>query len=160
MGEGERSHARLSLEDERVFPELLNSGYRLASDKDATYNCVAFAAGDMTRKWDPSVMPLPGYYWPKDASRGRHPDDLRSAFEAIGYDICESFDLEDGFEKVALYVNQHGKWTHAARQESNGDWASKLGDEEDIRHRSPHCFAGSMYGDVIYVMRRPVKRTG
>src|SRR5262245_42939668 len=123
MGAPERSPERLSVEDEACFPQLYKSGYRIVSEKDPTYNCVAFAAGDKSRKWDCSMIPLPGYYWPPGASRGRDPDSLRSAFEAINYELCDTgWGLEPGYEKVALYVNGHGRWTHAAHQESNGEW--------------------------------------
>ena len=39
--------------------------YEVTSPRDATYNCIAFAAGDCgTRKWDPNALLEPGYYWP------------------------------------------------------------------------------------------------
>lgn len=102
------------------------------------------------------MIPLPGYYWPPGADRGEGEDSLKTAFEAIGYEACVGGDLEAGYEKVALYINELGFWTHAAKQESNGEWSSKLGNEEDIRHPHPHCFGGSAYGNVVYFMRRAV----
>jgi hypothetical protein len=36
--------------------------YVITSPKDAAYNCIAFAAGDTTHKWDPGRLPEPGYY--------------------------------------------------------------------------------------------------
>lgn len=157
MGGGQHARLRLPEEDEAEFPLLFESGYCVSIPKDPIYNCIAFAAGDIFKKWDSSMLPAPGYYWPPGATRGRHPDDLKSAFEAIGYQVCAGHDLEEGFEKVALYVNAQGRWVHASRQDENGQWLSKLGDEEDIRHRSPHCFAGSGYGEVIYFMKRKSK---
>lgn len=127
----------------------------MTSDYDATHNCVAYAADDKSRKWDWSSLPLPGYYWPATASKGYGIESLKSAFEAIGYEICGNGDVEDGFEKVALYVDEHGFWTHAAKQEPSGEWSSKLGNSEDIRHRTPHCFGGSIYGNVMHFMKRP-----
>jgi hypothetical protein len=155
MGKKARSSERLSVEDEDCFPNLYESRYRVVSPKDKSHNCIAYAAGDTTRKWDPSMIPFPGYYWPPNADRGREPDALKSVFESIGYEVCENGDLEEGYEKVALYVSsENGRWTHAARQQQNGEWTSKLGNEQDIRHRSPHCFGGSDYGDVVYFMKR------
>ena len=147
---------RLTQEDERCFPNLNSAGYRVESPKDPTYNCIAFAAGDTTRKWDCLVRPLPGYYWPTNARRGDDPEALKSAFEAIGYEKCEDGNPEDGFEKVALYADKSGYWTHAAKQELDGRWLSKLGDEEDIRHNTPNCFVGSIYGEIVFFMRRRV----
>ena len=102
------------------------------------------------------MIPLPGYYWPPGADRGSSADALKIAFEAIGYQVCAGGDLEPGYEKVALYIDDDGFWQHAAKQESNGEWSSKLGNEEDIRHVHPHCFGDSLYGHVVYFMRRPV----
>ncbi len=41
----------------------------VTSPKDPSYNCIAFAAGDADRKWDPDMLPDPGYYWPPNALR-------------------------------------------------------------------------------------------
>jgi len=126
----------------------------VTSNYDATYNCIAYAAGDLSRKWDPSMVPLPGYYWPPGADRGDGPDSLRSAFEKVGFELCTSPDLEPNYDKVALYIDKDGLWSHAAKQREGGDWSSKLGNSEDIAHKSPHCFDGSIYGNVCYYMRR------
>jgi hypothetical protein len=101
------------------------------------------------------MLPIPGYYWPPGAIRGSGIDALVSAFEVIGYAICSGADVEDGYDKVALYIDQHGFWLHAAKQETDGWWSSKLGNLEDIRHRSPHALSGREYGQVMYYMRRP-----
>lgn len=117
---------------------------------------MAHAAGDRTYKWASTLFPQPGYHWPQGADRGDGPEALRSAFEVLGYEVCAGPDLEPGYEKVALYVDGDGLWSHAARQEANGDWSSKLGTEEDVRHRTPHAFSGSIYGQVAYYLRRPL----
>ena len=57
----------------------------------------------MDRKWDPGIIPYPGYYWRRNARRDQHPDALKSAFEEIGYELCSNGDFEEGFRKVALY---------------------------------------------------------
>jgi hypothetical protein len=159
MGKERGLSERLAPEDEKVFPGLIDVGYRVTSPKDTGYNCIAYAVGDLTRKWDPAELPTPGYYWPPGASRDNHPDALRSMFESLGYEVCSSGDLEIGFEKVVIYVDNHGAWSHAARQEPNGEWSSKLGDAEDVRHRTPHCFGGSIYGDVAYYLKRRVSES-
>lgn len=100
-------------------------------------------------------MPLPGYYWPPTAPRDYSPESLRLAFEHVGYEVCIGGHHEAGFDKIALYVDATGEWSHAAKQQSTGDWGSKVGKAEDIRHKSEHCFGGSIYGEVIYYMKRP-----
>jgi hypothetical protein len=104
------------------------------------------------------MLPIPGYYWPPEAIRGAGIDALVSAFEVTGYEICSGADVEDGYDKVALYVDQFGDWLHVAKQDADGWWSSKLGNSEDIRHRTPHALSGPEYGQVMYYMRRPKAR--
>lgn len=157
MGNGSGLPDRLPPEEERKFPNLLASGYKVTSDRDPRYNCIAYAADDVTQKWDCSSLPLPGYYWPPGAHRGDGPESLRSCFEAIGYERCTTANPEPGFEKVALYIDSDGFWSHAAKLDDDGNqWASRLGLSFDIRHNSPHCFGGSEYGNVVFYMKRPL----
>ncbi len=68
---------------------------------------------------------------------------------------CEQSEFEQGFEKIAIYVNNMGKPTHAARQLPSGYWTSKLGRWIDIEH----TLAGlteSEYGSVAQVLRRAI----
>jgi hypothetical protein len=131
----------------------------VTSDAEPLYNCVAYAIGDTTRKWSPTVIPYPGYYWPKNARKDDHPEALKSAFETEGFEVCTSAEPEVGFVKVALYVDSDGSWSHAARQQSNGEWVSKLGDGYDVCHPNPHCF-GENYGQVVYFMRKKINGEG
>lgn len=156
MGSQNRLPEMLAAEDERCFPKLAATGYQVKSPKDPKYNCIAFAAGDTSRKWDCPLYPIPGYYWPANARRGDDVESLKSAFEQVGYAECEHAEPVEGFEKVALYADKSGFWTHAAKQEPDGSWLCKLGDEEDIRHNRADCFAGSIYGDVALFMQRPI----
>lgn len=82
---------------------------------------------------------------------------LELAFQALGYETCEEDDrLEPGYEKVALYGSSC-VYTHAARQLTNGRWTSKLGKAEDIEHDTPDDVAGGLYGEVVEIMKRPVR---
>ena len=56
--------------------------------------------------------------------------------------------------KVALYADEWGGWTHAARQLADGWWTSKLGPAEDILHRTPSALVGVVYGEVREFMKR------
>jgi hypothetical protein len=125
---------------EEIFPDLAAAGYGRKSEKSAVYNCIAYAAGDETRKWE-GYREL-GYFWPDGAKEGPTLDALRSAFEQLGYALCDSDALESEYEKVALYVDDDGLWTHAAKQCEDGQWASKLGNLEDIIHRTPQAVSG------------------
>ena len=103
MGKKRRVPKRLPIATERAFPNLTD--YVVTSPKDSSYNCVAFAAGDSSRKWDPGMLPDPGYYWPQGAMKDDDNDDidaLRRAFAQIGFEACDNGDLEPGYQKVAL----------------------------------------------------------
>ena len=139
---------------EKIFPELAQAGYSAKSPQSFAYNCIAYAAGDETRKW--AGFREPGYYWPANAKEGHTLDALICAFEQLEYAKCHSGDLEFEFEKVVLYVDQDGLWTHAARQCQDGAWTSKLGNLEDIVHATPEAVSGPdpAYGRVACFMKR------
>jgi hypothetical protein len=136
----------VSAELEAAFPSLTVDGYVVASPKTHTYNCIAWAAGDTSRWWEP------GIYWP-----GPFGDDLAALaglFAALGYAPCAGDELELGYEKVALYTDENGEWSHAARQLPDGWWTSKLGPDVDILHRTPQALVGDLYGQAQAIMRR------
>ena len=132
--------------------------YVVTSPNDATYNCIAFAAGDAARKWDAGMLPAPGYYWPPRALEDDNDsiDALKRAFAQLGYEGCATGDLEAGCQKVALYALTKDDWLHAAIQEPNGEWSSKLGTGYDIRHKTPQCVEGPLYGTVMCFMKKRV----
>ncbi len=131
------------------FPHLSSTNHRLTSPPTTDYNCIAWAAGDTTRWWQPSR------FWPVPATDYGIAV-LEAAFVSLGYEPCESDGLEAGFEKVALYAESGFLYTHAARQLSDGRWTSKLGRGEDIEHDTPDVIAGGVYGEVVQIMRRQV----
>jgi hypothetical protein len=142
---------------EEIFPELAVAGYTPKSEKSPVYNSIAYAAGDETRKWE--GYRERGYYWPEGAKEGHTLDALISAFEQLEYSPCDSDAIESEYEKVALYVDNDGLWTHAAKQCEDGQWTSKLGNLEDIVHRTPHALSGPdpAYGQLACFMRRKRK---
>lgn len=146
---------------EGLFPELKADGYEITSQRNSRYNCIAWAAGDQTRWWQPVPSPvrgqlLGGYYWPEGIE---HSFTLRSyvhAFRRQGFRVCDEADLEDGWEKVAIYVDSAGVPSHAARQTKDGIWASKCGILEDIEHSSLVALegGGNAYGTVSTILKR------
>jgi hypothetical protein len=97
---------------------------------------------------------MAGYYWPPQADVGQGIEALVSAYKTLHYELCDDGSVERGFEKIALFADVHGEWTHAAKQLSDGRWSSKLGDAEDITHATTHGVEGSIYGQVKHYMRR------
>ena len=131
-----------------IFPYLS----RCAPKSNATtrYNCFAFAAGDNTRVWYPVR-----YYWPEGVPRNESLDACIQAFETEGYAVCNSPDLEEGFEKVAIWTKGN-VLQHAARQTKNGRWLSKLGDLDDVEHDLDNLNSShpNGYGNIACYMKR------
>lgn len=140
---------------ESRFPKLLPENYRITSVRDTAYNCVAWIAGDFNRWWAPAEG-APGFYWPSSAPQEDALGSYLHVFRLLRFEECLSGEPEPGFEKIAIYVDESGYFSHVARQLPNGDWSSKLGELNDIQHRLG-CLAGEglyEYGSVQCFMRR------
>ncbi len=139
----------------RDFPNLRQEDYERVSPPTNSYNCIAWAASDVTSWWWPDD-PLIGYgYWPQGVIREETLQAFIDAFGTLGYSICAQSSLEAGFEKVAIYALK-GIPIHAARQLVNGRWTSKLGSYEDIEHDTLGCLEGPLYGRVSVCLRRRI----
>lgn len=138
---------------EQQFPALQNTSYQITSPKDRRYNCIAWAAGDQNRWWQPEPT---GFYWPTGVVREFSLAAYVTAYATIGFIECDSDLLEAGFEKIALYA-LNGRPTHAARQLNSGNWTSKLGQIEDIEHTLAGL-VGDKYGIVVKFLKRPLKQ--
>ena len=78
-------------------------------------------------------------------------------FESLGYQVCPDGDSESGYEKVVIYA-MDGEPKHAARQEpETGMWLSKLGQSYDVAHRNVKDLSGSVYGDPVCYLRKPLE---
>lgn len=135
------------------FPKLTESqSFDVTSPIDKQYNCIAWAAKDMTRWWWPNKTK----YWPSNLPLDVTVENFIAAFEQLGYKKSEfNLSLEEGFEKVAIYT-KNSIPTHMARQLSSGKWASKLGDFWDIEHISARGVEGVLYGQVEIIMKKEV----
>ena len=140
----------MTKEWEKDFPNLGN--WTCKSKRTRKYNCLAFAIGDETQRWEPY-----GYHWPEGAKKGFTTDCLVEAYRTEGFELCADGTLVEGHEKIAIYVNNQGGFEHAARQEPNGHWKSKLGDAEDIEHESPDSLICDDYGKPRLFMERARK---
>jgi hypothetical protein len=104
---------------EEIFPGLVSAGYTVTSPRSKSYNCIAWAAGDLGKWWWPT--PADDVFWPLGASRTETLVAFREAFASIGYVKCSGQELEPGFEKIAIFASEQGVPLHAARQLSKGD---------------------------------------
>ena len=116
------------------FPRLVPTQFKVTSEQDQCYNCVAYAAGENERFWWP--VDQPPYFWPLGLPFEVTLENFVVAFATLGYAPCESFSAEAGIEKVAIYVDDLGIPTHMARQLDDGSWTSKLGCSWDIAHKT------------------------
>lgn len=135
------------------LPHLSKRNHKVTSPPDGYYNCIAWAAEDNERWWEPG--PCPYYYWPEGVPHQPTVAAYVQAFETLGYKSCDDGSFEQGFQKVVLYVDKNGNPTHMARQLPDGRWASKLGEWYDIEHQSPAVVAGGKYGTVKTFLKRP-----
>lgn len=140
-----------------VIPEFPYSSiepFLKTSEDTQNYNCIAWAYGDNSKRYWPA--PVNSYYWPSNVPRTEDLASFIKLFSLVNYSICTNGDLEDGYLKIAIFVDSKGKPTHAARQLENGFWTSKLGDYFDVQH-SIASMEDGFYGNVKVYMKRPIK---
>jgi len=133
--------------DRADFPNLTDDNHRVTSPASPHYNCVAWAAEDTSRWWEPSV------YWPITGETHFDRGALERGFAALGFQVDADPALEANVQKIALYADGEF-YTHVARQLATGKWTSKLGRMEDIKHNAPEDIAGGVYGSVVAFMKR------
>jgi hypothetical protein len=156
----------LTPELESNYPNLLSDGGKKKSEKAPKYNCVAWAAKwDKEQWWQPDTFE-PGMYWPKGILDDGSLLCFIRLFESLGYKKVESKNLEADckldvfYEKVIIYENRLGHFTHVARQKYSGTWWSKLGEDEDVYHDTPWGLECQSYGKPLHLMRRPCSAPG
>ncbi len=131
------------------FPNTKTAPFMPTSPKTANYNCIAWACGDDT-KW---YWPENNYFWPDDIPFNTELESFIQLFKKIGYEQCRNEDLEEEFEKIAIYTDINNEPQHAARQLISGLWTSKLGISVDVSH-TLFAMAGGYYGDAKVFMKR------
>ena len=138
----------------KAFPKLSAEDFEIIEGGSERYNCIAYASGDTTRRWWPNGID----YWPPWATRDNGMESLKEVFAGLGYERCNDSNVEDGYQKVALYGSQ-GRFEHAAVQMPNGRWRSKMGQGPVIEHLSPELLSGRLYGDPTTFMRKAAQPT-
>jgi hypothetical protein len=139
---------------EEEFPGLDEQNHEVTSPSTNEYNCIAWAAGDQEAWWWPDNSVVGYSYWPPNVPRTETVLAFLLAYSTLGYARCEDGSLEQGFEKIALYVGSDDIPTHAARQLPDGRWTSKLGGFEDISHTNLECLHGESYGRISVYLKR------
>lgn len=148
------NHFKCQSEIESDFEHLNSANYTVTSCKDPRYNCLAWAVGDIGKKWDP--LQERGYYWPPGIGREGTVEECVEIFKLHGYeDAHQNFAYEVGYERVAIFEDETG-WSHIARQLRDGKWSSKLGKGADIEHLSLQSLEGPepAYGKLVRCLRK------
>lgn len=134
------------------WPNLVKKSFRKTSDWSADYNCVSWALGIISKRIDSGGN---SYEWPSDLSKGHTLDYYAKLYQRYGYEKCDNRDLEKDIEKIALFEDEYGLFKHVALQKKDGFWTSKMGDLEDIEHKTIKAISGKTYGEVkIYMCRK------
>lgn len=134
------------------FPLLDRNNHRITSPQTPVYNCIGWAVDGDSKWWWPD--PTDQYYWPEGVKREEDTDAFVHAFSIMGFEICEGGEMEEGFEKIVLYLKDN-RPTHAAKQLNKQLWSSKLGNEYDIEH-TIDALNGDAYGLPTIFFRRPI----
>jgi hypothetical protein len=147
---------------EKFFPKLAASGYTITSLYDPSYNCFAFAAGDRENWWDPrriGFTPSMRGFWYDDVPAEISLAAFVMAYQKHhGFEPCANGELEPGFEKIAIFVDESLLPTHAAKQLPNGKWMSKASVYEDFAHELGALEGrdSAEYGRVAAFLKRKV----
>jgi hypothetical protein len=145
------------------WPALIEGAtFEFTSLKRKGYNCVGFALGEEGKDLDMLVfskhfdlLQFGLSNTPLDHSVNGYAKLFRALYN---FEICDSYQLEEGIEKIALYENEDESgekgFSHIALQLENGIWKSKLGSLEDIEHTELSALNGNFYGEPVLFMRR------
>ncbi len=120
------------------------------------YNCIAHSLGIHN-----------GWVNPETATNGFPLARMDAMYRTLGYVRLRDLDFRrvPGKQKVVVYATRTSsgsikKVTHAAVQDRNGTWTSKLGKLALIRHLTPQALSGPSYGEPVAVYARPDPRGG
>lgn len=153
-----RLHSEAKVHLETSFPSLRFAQWEIWSPIERDYNCHAWGMCETRVRWEPT----PDDYWPPGLRTGTIADytlpNFVRAYRVVGFRDCSDGRYEFGFQKIAIYSQEDSgdEWPqHTARLGLFGlNWLSKMGDFEDIRHRSVHDLEGAVYGRVVCYMKR------
>ena len=141
----------------KAFPHLRGDpNFKITSQEDHSYNCIAWAAIKSDIFWwpSPNANILDGLEWPFNLPFDLKLETFIRLYENLGYERCDSWEFEHNFQKITIYVDKSDNCTHAARQNFNGLWTSKLGRYEDIAHSDPFHLQNDEYGMAVQFMKR------
>jgi len=143
---------------DNLLDVLLNNDCEITSPVSTFYNAIAWVVGGESEKerwWSPE--PFAQYHWPQSLPKEETVETYEKLFQLHGYTpaVGNNSDFEPGCEKVAIYVKD-GLPVHVAKQRRDGWWTSKLGNRQDIRHRTLESLEGEVFGTVHRILIREI----
>jgi hypothetical protein len=85
------------------LPRLTPDNHYVTSPPTPDYNCIAWAADDDKKWWWP-VAHIRGSYWPDGIAKTETLASVVSAFETLGYVVCEDDSLEEAFDVICVVL--------------------------------------------------------
>ena len=130
--------------------------YRRTSEPTINYNCLAWAVGAQWAWFDPEKGCV-GHFWPEGIEREWSITAIRKLLSHFGFkEESDNQVWEDGYLKLAVYLDKNDFPAHFARQLENGKWTSKCGDLIDIEHDDLECLECEEYGSARLFFKRKV----
>jgi hypothetical protein len=133
-------------EDRRLFPHL-GDAFEILGPSTMAFNCIAHSLG----KTDDWINPQTG-------PTGDPLVQMEQLYRDNRYTNSNSVDCSLTIDEVKLAVyaliDEHDtiqEVTHAAIQDADGTWTSKIGGGPLIRHATPEALHGPAYGKVVAV---------
>jgi hypothetical protein len=142
-----------------LFPNaVLDDNCRITSPQTDDYNCIAWSihVNDMDI-WPGDILSYK--VWPINLPREETVENFIEFYKLCGFELCDHPQLENGWEKVALYL-KNGIPQHAARQIAVGHWESKLGTDADVQHLNLEVYESDVYGRAQVFFKRRVRPQG
>ncbi|HAI76621.1 MAG TPA: hypothetical protein DCM08_10270 [Microscillaceae bacterium] len=133
----------------KEFPHTEKEPFEITSPETDQYNCLAWAMHDSQRWWDTADDD----FW-IEANRDNLLQTVIEVCQKLGFQVCEDEQLEEGYEKIALFSNDKQYCAHVARQLNNGKWTSKLGQSFDVIH-SIFAIENGIYGNAAIFLKKP-----
>ena len=132
----EADYQRFAAQRANFFPDL-SEAYDLVGPAGETQNCISYTVGEQFTSWtSPDFCPYDIDKWPPGTST------VTEFYQKRGYALQD--DLKTGFkegvQKIVVFVGSTDDGLmckHAAVQQPNGNWRSKLGKEYVIEHVNP-----------------------
>jgi hypothetical protein len=138
------------------FPNSQKSPFIPTSPWTFDYNCIAYACGVLDEwYWPPGNEPWANgklTVWPNGIPPNLQVGSFIMLFQSLGYQICPDGTLVAGFEKVVIF-ERNNEVTHAAKQNQDGSWTSKLGRNIDVSHAIAGM-SGGVYGNPVQYLER------